>query len=150
MSGSSETPRALAPASGETNPLRRLRAYEQARRVVDDGWPDVQRLAAHAATRLVAEQLLRSLGSIAANIAEGYGRSTGPDRARFFEYALGSARESCEWYRTARHVLGNVTTNARLAQLDLAIALLVGLTRRARGRGYRADGGRPSGFASSQ
>ncbi len=39
-----------------------------------------------------------TVGSIRANIAEGYSRGTGKDRARFYEYALGSARESRDWY----------------------------------------------------
>ena len=46
----------------------------------------------------LADQLYRSLGSIGANLAEGYSRGTGKDRAHFYEYALGSARESRDWY----------------------------------------------------
>jgi hypothetical protein len=41
----------------------------------------------------VADQLHRSLGSISANLTEGYSRSKGLDRARFLEFALGSARK---------------------------------------------------------
>src|SRR5690349_21830376 len=86
------------------DPLYGLRAFEFARRAVERGTEDAQTLARRAATRLVAGQLLRSLGSITANIAEGYGRGTGADRARFYEYALGSAREAREWYRAAAAV----------------------------------------------
>ncbi|MFN8404533.1 MAG: four helix bundle protein [Anaerolineales bacterium] len=35
-----------------------------------------------------------AVGSVGANISEGYSRSSGKDRARFYEYALGPARES--------------------------------------------------------
>jgi four helix bundle protein len=132
----------VAAASGPrqtVDPLVRLRAYQVARTLADEGATDAARLAGRTATRLVAGQLLRALGSVAANIAEGYSRSTGPDRARFFEYALGSARESREWYRSGQFVLGAHRTGDRLARLDALVALLVGLVRRSRCRSYRAD-----------
>jgi four helix bundle protein len=40
------------------------------------------------------DQLLRASSSIALNIAEGLGRATKKDQARFFHQALGSLRES--------------------------------------------------------
>jgi four helix bundle protein len=52
------------------------------------------------------DQLTRALGSIAANIAEGYSRASGADRARFYGYALGSTREAIAWYDTLRIELG--------------------------------------------
>ena len=39
------------------------------------------------------QQMRRSASSIPSNIAEGYGRTTRPDFARFVDIALGSARE---------------------------------------------------------
>ena len=38
-------------------------------------------------------QLLRAASSVALNVAEGYGKPTARDRAKFFAIALGSARE---------------------------------------------------------
>jgi four helix bundle protein len=61
------------------------------------GWVDVTKLVQDYRTRSVADQLYRSLGSISANIAEGYSRGTSKDRAHFYEYSLGSARESRDW-----------------------------------------------------
>lgn len=36
---------------------------------------------------------MRSASSIALNLSEGSGRRTGPDRGRFFLFAMGSIRE---------------------------------------------------------
>ena len=54
----------------------------------------------------LADQLYRAVGSIGANIAEGYSRGSRKDRARFYEYSFGSARESRDWYFKRRHILG--------------------------------------------
>jgi four helix bundle protein len=62
-------------------------------------------------------QLWRSAGSIAANIAEGYSRGTGADRARFYEYALGSARECVVWYEASREILSEDVIGDRIDSL---------------------------------
>jgi hypothetical protein len=69
--------------------------------------------------------LYRSLGSISANLAEGYSRGTGKDRARFYEYALGSARESRDWYFKARHILGDTIAQHRMQLLSEIIRLVL-------------------------
>jgi four helix bundle protein len=99
-----------------------------------EGWPDARALAADHLTRDVAEQLVVALGSVRANLAEGYSRSPGRDRARFFEYALGSARECREWYRHARHVLGEACVSARCGVLDEIARMLLAIIPRERDR----------------
>ena len=76
-------------------------------------------------TLALSNQLYRALGSISANLAEGYSRGTGKDRARFYEYALGSARESRDWYYKGRHILGPAVTAHRLSLLTHIIRLLL-------------------------
>src|SRR5919202_1644823 len=83
-----------------------ISAYRLAIGATRDGWGDLAQLWRDRRTRTIADQLCRALGSISANIAEGYSRGTGRDRARFYEYALGSARESRDWYYKSRHILG--------------------------------------------
>jgi len=73
--------------------------------VGDIGWRDVTKLMKDQRTVKLSSQLYEALGSISANLAEGYSRGTGKDRARFYEYSLGSARESRDWYYKGRHVL---------------------------------------------
>ena len=99
--------------------------YRLASYVADTAWSDVDRLATHPAMRDVCAQLYAAVGSIPSHIAEGYSRGTSADRVRFFEYALGSARESRDWYRRAQPVLGGARVNERLDHLTSIIRLLL-------------------------
>lgn len=105
--------------------LWKMEAYRLALFAVDLGWYDVTKLMQDRRTMALSDQLYRSLGSIGANLAEGYSRGTGKDRARFYEYALGSARESRDWYYKSRHVLGETVTQHRLQLLTQIIRLLL-------------------------
>ena len=49
----------------------------------------------------IGYQIIRSSDSIAANLAEGYGRYTMPDRKKFYLYARGSFEETKSWLRKA-------------------------------------------------
>jgi four helix bundle protein len=107
------------------DPLGRVQAYRLALFAGDSAWQDVTELARDRPTASLADQLYRAIGSISANIAEGYSRGTGRDRVRFLEYALGSARESRDWYYKARHILGENKALARLDDLSHIIRLLL-------------------------
>jgi four helix bundle protein len=100
-------------------------SYRLALFLGDQSWTDATVLLSDRRSRALVDQLLRAVGSITANIAEGYSRSTRPDRARFYEYALGSARESREWYYKVRHVLGESATRDRMELLTRVIRLLI-------------------------
>lgn len=76
-------------------------------------------------THELSDQLYRSAGSVSANIAEGYSKSSGRDRARFYEYALGSAREARDWYYKGRHVLDAAVVEHRIGILAQIIRLLL-------------------------
>jgi four helix bundle protein len=101
-----------------------VRAYRLAVEASRTGWKDASRLAHDRRTHSLSAQLYRALGSIRANLAEGYSRSSGRDRARFYEYALGSAREAREWYDCGRHVLGSERSAAGMHLLSEIVALL--------------------------
>jgi len=49
--------------------------------------------------RTIGYQIVRSSDSIAANIAEGYGRFTPADRRNFYRYARRSFEETKAWLR---------------------------------------------------
>jgi four helix bundle protein len=122
------------------DPLFRMRAYQIAADLLEVAWHDAKKLSAEPVTERIAGQLYAAVNSIAANLGEGYSRSSGKDRSRFFEYALGSARESISWYQGARPVLGDVVS-ARLDNLEEIRRLLIAIIPRERASGIpRAKG----------
>ena len=117
--------------------IKRMRVYQLAVQLLDDSWSDAETLTEHPVTTLLGAQLYKALGSIAANIGEGYSRSSGRDRARFFEYALGSARESSIWYRASGRVLDAQTVASRRAVLEEIQRMLQAVIPRERDRTIR-------------
>ena len=111
-----------------------MRVYQLARDLLQDSWDDAERLRHHRVTEKVSGQLYAATGSIAANLGEGYSRSSGRDRARIFEYALGSVRESMIWYESAAHVLGSEVVSERLVKLEEMRRLLLAIIPRERDR----------------
>jgi len=83
------------------------------------------------------DQATRAIGSVAANIAEGYSRSSLADRNRFYGYALGSAREAITWYDALRNELGEAT-DARQSILIQVRRLLLTTLRKNRPPGLSA------------
>ena len=122
--------------SGEikADSLWQMTAYRLALFLSDLGWRDTAKLMRDRRMIRLSDQLYGALGSISANLAEGYSRGTGKDRARFYEYSLGSARESRDWYFKARHVLGERVFQHRLQLLTRVIQLLLTMIPQQRGR----------------
>jgi len=89
---------ASVPPELTNDPLWRMEVYRLAIFAGDLAWHDVSRLVDDKRTVSLADQLYRAVGSVSANVAEGYSRRSGKDQARFYEYALGSAREARGWY----------------------------------------------------
>lgn len=72
--------------------FRKLKVWEKSHRLTLDIYKIAARMPASERFGL-ADQMRRACVSIPANIAEGCGRSTDGDRARFFQIAMGSASE---------------------------------------------------------
>ncbi|MCI0447766.1 four helix bundle protein [bacterium] len=123
----------VVPKEISNDSLWKMKAYRLSLYAADLGWFDAKRISENHFFE-VSDQLLRSIGSISANLAEGYSRSTGKDRARFYEYALGSAREGRDWYFKAKYILGNAVVNHRNILITEIIRLL--LTTVPQQRGY--------------
>jgi len=115
--------------------LWKVEAYRLGLFVTDIGWHDVTKLISDKRTIGLSDQLYRSLGSISANVAEGFSRMSHKEKARFYEYALGSARESRDWYFKARHVLDKQVTIHRIRLLTQIIRLLITMIPQQRKQG---------------
>jgi four helix bundle protein len=119
--------------------LWKMEVYRLALFAADLSWSDVSKLVKDRRTVRLSDQLFRAVGSIGANIAEGYSRGTGRDRARFYEYALGSAREARHWYHEGRHILGETVTSHRLKLITSIIRLLLSIIPAQRGASLKED-----------
>lgn len=116
------------------DPLWHMEVYRLGLFIGDVAWFDVSKLAKDHRTLEISDQLYRSVGSISANIAEGYSKASKKDQARFYEYSLGSAREARDWYFKARHILGNEVALHRIRLLVQIIRPLLKLVPEFRGK----------------
>ncbi len=121
------------------DPIWRLEVYRFGLFAGDIGLQDVYFIAKQPLMLSVADQLHRSLDSISVNLTEGYSRSKGPDRARFIEASLGSARESREWYYKSRHVLKPEVIKYRMGLTTRIISMLTPMIPHQRKKAIRED-----------
>jgi four helix bundle protein len=112
------------PTEMQQDPIWALRIYRTALYLGDLARGDASLLAKRPDLGELPAQLLRAAHSISVNIAEGHSRLSRRDRGRFYEYALGSAREAREWYYKAKAEMGPEATDARLKLLTLTIKVL--------------------------
>ena len=109
----------------KAEPEWKFYAYPKALFLYDLVWEDCGKLVRDLRGKAVAQQIVRSAGSISANIEEGYGRGIGTKSYLYFlRVAIGSARETKGWYFRARHLLSADVLEHRLALLDEIISLL--------------------------
>jgi four helix bundle protein len=114
-----------------------MRVYQLATAITPDAFKDAKALQADPIAAEIAGQLYAAVSSIEAHISEGYSRSSGKDRARIFEYALGSVRESMSWYKSSKPVIGDVTVKDRRDRLEEMRRLLLAIIPRERGRAMK-------------
>jgi four helix bundle protein len=80
--------------------FERLHVYRLAETLADHIWPIVTKWDQFSKNTL-GRQIVRAADSIGANIAEGSGRGSVPDRQRFIRIARGSLYETQHWLRRA-------------------------------------------------
>ena len=92
--------------------------YRLAERLSDMVWNAFDGWNAKA-QKTMGIQIIRASDSIAANIAEGFGRYSPADRKRFYRYARGSFEETKAWLRKAirRGVISEDTDVEQLTQV---------------------------------
>jgi four helix bundle protein len=100
--------------------------YRLAMYLYDLVWFDSETLHKNYRSREIVPQIVRSSGSVCANMEEAYGRGIGTaDFARIMRISLGEARETQGWYFRSRHVLPADFMERRYHVLQQLIALLV-------------------------
>ena len=105
--------------TGMEKGLENLEIYEEAMQIGDQVWDLVDGWGWFA-RRTVGVQWVRAVDSIAANIAEGYGRYHYKENLRFCYYARGSLQESKTWLRKASRRALIEAANADQLNDDLA------------------------------
>lgn len=88
--------------SGKHLQLKDVKAYKRAHSLSNTVWSIVRKWD-YFSQDTIGKQLVRSMDSISANIAEGFGRYNKRDKIRFYRYSYGSVRESIDWIDKARH-----------------------------------------------
>jgi len=104
----------------KVGPVWQSAVYPKSLYLYDLAWRDCQTLWKAPLGRPLADQLIRSAGSISANLEEGFGR--GVQRKvydQFLRYSLGSAREAKGWYYRSRHILSAELVERRLALMEV-------------------------------
>lgn len=107
------------------DPLQKYPFYVKACELYELVWGDSETLGRDYRGREIVKQLVRSAGSIAANIEEGYGRGTRKEFTYFLTVACGSARETRGWYHRSRRLLVLKLVSERIALLDEILGLLI-------------------------
>lgn len=83
-----------------TKPIQQLDIYKLSEDLSDIIWFLFDEWN-YKAQRTIGLQVIASADSIAANLAEGYGRFTPKDRNKFYLYSRGSFEETKAWLRKA-------------------------------------------------
>ncbi len=121
------------PSRLSDDPLWKMKVYRFSLFLSDICWRDVSKLVKDVRMKSLSDQLYRAVGSISANVEEGYSKKSAKDRARFYEYSLGSAREARGWYYRGRHVLGKAVFDHRATLLTESIKMLLKIVPEERG-----------------
>ena len=121
------------PVEIKEDTLWRMEVYRLSLFAADLAWPDVTKLIQDKRTIGLSDQLYRSAGAVSSDIAEGYSRRSGKDQARYYEYALGSAREARNWHYQSRRILSEKVISHRIRLWTHIIRLLLTIIPAERG-----------------
>jgi len=98
--------------------LTDLDVYKLGEKISDMVWDDYDKWP-EKAQKTIGLQVIRASDSISANIAEGYGRFSPPDRKKFYRYSRGSFEETKAWLRKA--IRRKLVDKERVAEYDKLI-----------------------------
>jgi len=107
-----------------SNGLNDLRFYQMSMEIWDCCWKDTELMMNDIRGREIVKQLIRSVGSVSANIEEGYGRGKGKEYPHFLRIARGSANESAGWYIKSKFLLNQEVVKERTEKLNAISAMI--------------------------
>lgn len=81
--------------------LADIGAYSASFKLSNEVWREVRTWDV-LAKKTIGEQMIKSVDSCSANIAEGFGRYGKKDKIKFYRYTLGSLYESQDWFLKAK------------------------------------------------
>jgi len=84
--------------------FRELKVWVKAVELFEEAVKDVEKFPSNEAAKIISNQVLRSISSISANIAEGYGRRKGKEYEHYLYIARGSVNESIDWYEKLKRL----------------------------------------------
>jgi four helix bundle protein len=132
---------AHVPAELKADTVWRVKAYRLSLFLSDLAWHDAGVLLKNRRTVEAGDQLSRATSRISANIIEGYSRDTGKARSTYCQYALGSVRESRDWYYKGRRVLKPAVVSHRIGLCTDIIRLTLTMVASERRTNRRASKG---------
>ena len=86
------------------NDFRELKVWVKAVELFEFAVKDIETFPKTEAAKIISNQVLRSISSTSANIAEGYGRRKGKEYEHYLYIARGSANESLDWYEKLKRL----------------------------------------------
>ena len=114
------------PPSLRNDPLWKSAYYRLAMYLYDLVWLDSMVINKDFRGREIVYQIIRSAGSVCANMEEAYRRGIGTaDFVRIMCISLGELGETQGWYFRSRHILNQETLDRRIKVIQQAIALTV-------------------------
>lgn len=81
---------------------KEIKIWQKGDLVFDMVCEDVERWPNTKVANIISYQVLKSSGSISANVAEGYGRGTPGEFEQFLRYSRGSSAETDNWLYKAK------------------------------------------------
>ncbi len=78
--------------------FRELKVWQMGMELFEDVVKDIETFPKTEVAKIIANQIIRSVSSITANIAEGYGRRKGKEFEHYLYISRGSTNETIDWY----------------------------------------------------
>ncbi len=84
--------------------FRELKVWQIGMELFEDVIKDIETFPKTEVAKIIASQIIRSVSSITANIAEGYGRKKGKEFEHYLYISRGSTNETIDWYEKLKRL----------------------------------------------